>query len=71
MELVLEMSTHYQTCKTQREYVKEKRDESVNDFVMKLLWPIIRDVIVADYMQNLDLPHHGGEQPGDTYYFRH
>lgn len=25
--------------------------------------------LVADYAQNLGLPHFGGEQPGDTYYF--
>ena len=25
--------------------------------------------LVIDYCQNLDLPHLGGEQPGDTYYF--
>ena len=24
--------------------------------------------LVVDYCQNLDLPHLGGEQPGDTYY---
>ena len=24
---------------------------------------------MADYMQNLDMPHFGGEQPGDTYYY--
>ena len=23
----------------------------------------------ADYSQNLDMPHFGSEQPGDTYYF--
>ena len=68
-KLVLEMSEQCKTWKTQREYVKEKKDGAVNDFVNKVLWPIRRDVIVADYMQHLDLPHHGGEQPGDTYYF--
>lgn len=25
--------------------------------------------LVADYCQNLGLPHFGGEQPGDTYYY--
>ena len=25
--------------------------------------------LVVDYCQNLDLPHTGGEQPGDTYYY--
>ena len=25
--------------------------------------------LVIDYCQNLDLPHLGGEQPGDTYYY--
>jgi len=25
--------------------------------------------LVADYSQNLGLPHFGEEQPGDTYYF--
>jgi hypothetical protein len=26
-------------------------------------------VIVCDYAQNLPLPHYGGEQPGEIYYF--
>ena len=27
------------------------------------------DMLVSDYAQNLDLPHFGEEQPGDSYYF--
>ena len=54
---------------TQREYVKEKRDEAKEDFTNKVMWPDRRDMLVGDYFQNLDLPHFGGEQPGETYYF--
>ena len=61
------MNEHCQMWKMQRDYVKGKRDEVVNDFLTKVLWHIRRDVIVADYMHNLDFPHHGGEKPGDTY----
>ena len=28
-----------------------------------------RYCLVADYCQNMALPHFGGEQPGETYYF--
>ena len=68
-ELVNQMHNHCQMWKTQREYVQQKRDEAVSDFVKSVVWPHRHDVLVADYMQNLDLPHFGGEQPGDTYYF--
>ena len=67
--LVLEMGKHCNMWKTQREYVQKKRDEGKNDFLWKVLWPLRRDIFVCDYMQNLDLPHYGGEQPGDTYYY--
>ena len=26
-------------------------------------------MFVCDYAQNLDMPHFGGEQPGNTYYY--
>eukprot|EP00977_Amphora_coffeiformis_P007840 scaffold1724_cov158-Amphora_coffeaeformis.AAC.6 len=32
-------------------------------------WPERKDCIVADYCQNLALPHLGHSQPGETYYF--
>jgi len=30
---------------------------------------LISFCIVGDYAQNLGVPHFGGEQPGDTYYY--
>ena len=60
-ELVLEMSENRQMWKIQREYVREKRSESVNNFVTKILGPIRCDGIVANYMQNFDFPHCGQE----------
>ena len=49
--------------------MQEKRDEGNNGFLYKVLSPLRHDILVGDYMQNLDLPYFGGEQPGDTYYF--
>ena len=68
-KLVKEMHEHCTMWKIQRDYVKSRRDAAKNDFVNKVLWPLREDILVADYMQNLDMPHFGGEQPGDTYYF--
>ena len=68
-ELINEMNEHCKMWKRQREYVQEKRDEAKEDFRNKVLWPYRNDMLVGDYFQNLDLPHFGGEQPGDTYYF--
>jgi len=41
----------------------------MEDLRNKVVWPYRHDMLVGDYFQNLDLPHFGGEQPGDTYYF--
>ena len=70
-DLINEMNEHCQMWKRQREYVQEKRDEAKEDFRNKVLWPDRRDMLVGDYFPNLDLPHFGGEQPGETYYFPH
>ena len=68
-ELLFKMRDHSKQWQTQREYVKMRRDQGKEDFFNKVLWPLRRDILVADYAQNLDLPHFGGEQPGDTYYY--
>ena len=44
-------------------------DEVKADLVNGVSWPDRRDMFVCDYAQNMDLPHFGGEQPGDVYYF--
>ena len=66
-ELIRQMHEHCQMWKTQREYVQEKRDEGKNDFLYKVLWPLRHDILVADYMQNLDMPHFGIGQTVDAY----
>ena len=47
----------------------ERAAEAKNDLVKNVEWPERSDCCVGDYCQNLDMPHFGGEQPGDTYYF--
>ena len=53
----------------QRDYVLERAAEAKNDLVNNVDWPERSDCCVGDYYQNLGMPHFGGEQLGDTYYF--
>ena len=63
------MYAHTTAWNTQRDYVQKRMDEVKADLVNGVSWPDRRDMFVCDYAQNLDLPHFGGEQTGDDYYF--
>jgi len=66
--IILEAQQHVEDAKTMREYVnfkmKEAKESKKSDN-----WAAGKDCIVADYCQNLALPHLGHSQPGETYYF--
>lgn len=47
----------------------EEIRERKGRFFNKILWLLRRDILVADYAQNLNLPNFGGDQPGYTYYY--
>eukprot|EP00977_Amphora_coffeiformis_P029354 scaffold40233_cov191-Amphora_coffeaeformis.AAC.1 len=66
--IILHAEKHVKDAKAMREYanmkMNEARHSTINDE-----WSVIKDCLVADYCQNLSLPHTGMTQPGDTYYF--
>ena len=68
-QLSKEMYEHCLMWKTQRDHVRTQKEKAKSDFLEKVLWPCRHDMFVCDYAQNLDMPHFGCEQPGDTYYF--
>ena len=60
---------HCKQQSTQRLYLLELRDQTVQDWKNNIPFQERHDVIVCDYSQNLDLPHFGNEQPGESYYW--
>lgn len=59
--LVLAAAEHVKAARAQKDLAQKKIELSKeNDKVVTL---------VVDFCQNLDLPHVGQEQPGDTYYY--
>ena len=42
---------------------------SKDDMESRIIWQNKTVCLCGDYSQNLDMPHFGGEQPGDTYYY--
>ena len=66
--IILEAVRHVKAAQAQKRLAKEKielakashLDNSTDSSVVTL---------VVDFCQNLDLPHLGGDQPGDTYYY--
>eukprot|EP00977_Amphora_coffeiformis_P002610 scaffold490_cov186-Amphora_coffeaeformis.AAC.1 len=67
-KLLTEAAQHVYAARVMREYANNKMNESKstkNDCP----WRESKDVLVADYCQNLALPHTGMTQPGETYYY--
>ena len=65
--VVMLASKHVTIAIAQKRLVQEKVEKAIESVNAS---PENRTVtLVLDYCQNLDLPHLGGEQPGDTYYF--
>ena len=52
-----------------RDLIKEKIKQGRDDEETNKTWSSRTIDQIADFAQNLDLPHFGSEQPGDTYYF--
>ena len=68
-KLLLEMTEHVRKHKGQRTLLQSRSKDSKEDRINNVLWPNIRYTTVADYSQGTGLPHHGNEQPGETYYY--
>ena len=60
---------HVQNAQKQRDLFNLKVEEARSDKTLGLPHRLRRYCLVADYCQNMALPHFGGEQPGETYYF--
>lgn len=66
--IIMEAQQHVKDATTQREYANMKMNEA-KSFKQTATWEDKKDCLVADYCQNLSMPHQGMTQPGDTYYF--
>jgi len=62
-------SKHVVDAKVMRKLANEKVAEAKHDRVNNVSWSLSRDVFVADFCQNLALPHLGSAQAGETYYY--
>ena len=52
-----------------RKLIQERIKRSREDEDSNKGWCLRTIIQIADFAQNLDLPHFGSEQPGDIYYF--
>jgi hypothetical protein len=60
---------HVENAQKQRDLFNLKVEEARSDAALLVPHRHRRYCLVADYCQNMALPHFGGEQPGETYYF--
>lgn len=67
--IVSKFKVHVEKYSNMRKLVKEKIDLSREHELSRKEWSSRTIVQIADFAQNLDLPHFGSEQPGDIYYF--
>ena len=67
--IVSKFKLHVDQYSNMRKLVKEKIELSREHESMSKEWQSRTIVQIADFAQNLDLPHFGSEQPGDIYYF--
>ena len=61
-------SKHIEAARAQKELAQIKVD-AAEESMNKSNPPKRTVTLVMDFCQNLHLPHLGGEQPGDTYYY--
>jgi hypothetical protein len=66
---IIKAHKHVAHAKKQRELLNLKVQEARDDAALKVPHRLRRYCLVADYCQNMALPHFGGEQPGETYYY--
>ena len=67
--IIEEARQHVNDAKVMREYANMKMKEARELKAASPPWGQSKDCLVADYCQNMSLPHQGMTQPGDTYYF--
>ena len=66
---ILAATVHVEAARMQRAYANSKMKEAKESNDRVTPWADAQDCLVADFCQNMDLPHQGMTQPGDTYYF--
>ena len=67
-QAILEAAEHVQMARSMREYVNEKILIARQDRHNNQLHADRTYTFVADYCQNMALPHFGNQQPGEVYY---
>ena len=60
---------HCDEYRAQREYVISLAKEAKEHYDTNVQWPRRKYSFCSDYCQNIDIPHFGREQPGETYYY--
>ena len=68
-DISLKLAAHVRQFREMRQYVKELVLISRAHWRQHVTWVNRTLVDIADFAQNLDMPHFGSEQPGDTYYY--
>jgi hypothetical protein len=69
LDIMSGLAQHVNKFEAQRNYVKEKAKKATLDRESDVAFTERSYCYCGDYSQNLDLPHFGSEQPGDTFYF--
>jgi hypothetical protein len=67
--LIAKASAHVKQAKAMRELTNQRMDLAKSDRESGVPFEESQQTFVGDYAQNLDLPHVGAEQPGETYYY--
>lgn len=66
---ILNWKEHVDAFRAQREYVNKLAAEAKLHATQNIPWPTRKYAYCSDYCQNMDIPHFGSEQPGETYYY--
>jgi hypothetical protein len=67
--LLLDASQHVRRARAQRNLLHQKQDKSTKDRINNIHHSDRHYCLIADYSQNLNLPHFGSTQPGETYFY--
>jgi hypothetical protein len=67
--ILLNAALHVQRARAQRKLLHNKQDKAINDRLNDVQHSNRQYCLIADYSQNLSLPHFRSSQPGETYFY--
>jgi hypothetical protein len=68
-QLIQQAAAHVEAAIAMRKFINKRTEDSQLQKTNNVEHELMCYTIVVDYAQNMDVPHFGSQQPGETYYY--